>query len=46
MASLNTLNNHKNLCYIYHPRKPKMLLDDLIKFDEEITIGDISIFIR
>ncbi len=42
----NILNNHKNLCYIYHHRKPKMLLDDLIKFDEEITIGDISIFIR
>jgi hypothetical protein len=42
----NILNNHKNLCYIYHHRKPQMLLDDLIEFDEEIILGDISILIR
>ena len=42
----NVLNDHNGLCYIYHHRKPKILLDGLKEFEKEITLGDITIYIR
>ena len=42
----NNLNSFEGLCLLYHHRIPKMILDDLREFDEEIILGDHSIFIR
>ena len=42
----NNLNSFDGLCLLYHHRIPKMILDDLKEFDEEIILGDHSIFIR
>ncbi len=41
-----TLNSHDGLCFLHLHRKPNILLDDLIKFSDEIKIGDHSVFIR
>ena len=42
----NNLNNHDGLCLLYHHKIPKIILEDLKEFDEEIILGDHSIFIR
>ncbi len=42
----DVLNNHDGLCYIYHHKKPKLLLEGLKKFDKQVTLGDITIYIR